>query len=176
MRDPHPDATDGHLRRLLAALPGLPLTAFCAFEGFAVTFDFGTRNRVVARSGWAYASDVSLHVQCGWRLAFGELVMVGSDDAHQPPAEPGSGAADRMAERVVELNPAVLGSVVRRARAGPGGRLELRFVGGLVLDVVPLASPALPDDAHWRLIEAAGARVHVVAEARGLRAEHPGNA
>jgi hypothetical protein len=163
----------------LAPLVGLPLWS----AGRAADlewFQFGAQQVVVVRVGKAKGSertvgDFALHVQCAWRIAGPNGVVVASRDRYVPAGDPDSVSpewewdqpgANRCDERIHAW---CHGNayVVRSVSADTLGGLSLVLSGDFTLDVFPDDSL---DGEHWRLLQPGRATAHFVVRGGGIGA------
>ena len=161
----------------LAPLVGLPLWS----AGRAADlewFQFGAQHVVVVGAGKAKGmektvGDFALHVQCAWRIAGPNGIVVGSRDRYVPAGDSDGASGDwdwdrpganRCDERIDAW---FHGSayVVRSVAADTLGGLSLGLPDGFTLDV-------FPDDSHigehWRLLQPGRATPHFVIRGDGI--------
>lgn len=160
-----------------AALVGRPLWA-CRRAADMATFQFGARKRVPDFFGRpSEVGEYALHVQCAWRFAQNDKVVVGSNDLYypagyrdineEPPPEfdwaRDSNRRDELLASLFENGAREF--VVQRVDVGVAGALHLVFAGGSCLDVLPDDSL---DREHWRLFRPGIDEPHLVVTATGI--------
>lgn len=160
------------INRALSPLPGKRLWGFRRAADLAV-FHFGARRLVSERGRLVDVGDYALHVQCAWRIARGETVLVGSGDVYYPPV---SESADNFdwdrGPNLRDLRLSALfeethdGFLVSWAKARNAGSFEIRFEQGLSLQVFP--DDSVREHEHWRLFVPDSDKPHFVVTSTGI--------
>jgi hypothetical protein len=77
-------ATADKITEELAVLVGLPMSDWWRAAGMQI-LEFGPKHKIVNRRGEEVErSDISLHLQCFWRLVDSERIVFGHEDLDQP--------------------------------------------------------------------------------------------
>jgi hypothetical protein len=141
-------------------------------------FDFGNRrSRIDSDGEAAEVGEFAFHIQCPWRIARGDKVIVGSSDLYYPANYRHN---DDVAEEFDwERSPTLRDQkldllfdggkrefVVQKVEAGDAGILQIVLTEALSLDVLPCDS--LPRE-HWRLFEPDNLESHFVVTGQGIK-------
>jgi hypothetical protein len=144
----------------LAVLKSKPLWT-CRRTAAAATFHFGKRHRTHdAHGAPAEAGDYALQLQCPWRIARKDRILVASDDLYFPAgyssdqAPPPNFDWDRQPNRRDKLLAELFAPgrptlSVRKIEPGFAGSFRLLFDDKMLLEVVPVTSRRIE---HWRLL------------------------
>jgi hypothetical protein len=126
-------------------------------------FEFGQRNPSTDRKGQPIEyGDYALHIQCDWRFARADEIIVGSDDMYYPTdgsANPPDGFDwdtkmgnlfdVRMKDFIDEHAGQPL--IVTSIDAGRAGSVSIYFTDDIVLDIFPAHSVSGDNEVeHWR--------------------------
>jgi hypothetical protein len=164
------------IERATAVLIGTTLWR-CLRAADMATFAFGERRTVPNfRGEMKEVGDYALHVQCAWRIASQEQVIVGSSDLYYPadyqededvPAtfdyEKDSNRRDRQLASLFQSGAKEF--TVQNVLVGFAGSLHILLSDGLALEVFP--NDSLSGE-HWRLLEPGKDTHHFVVTGRGI--------
>jgi len=158
----------------LASLIALPLWS----SGRAADvqwFQFGAQRVIHGRLGAPrVVGEFALHVQCAWRLAGPEGIVVASRDRHVPAGDPDAEppgwrwdvpGANRSDERCAAWFATRAAACVERVTADAFGGLRVALTGGVTLEVFPDDSL---DREHWRYFQPATEEPHFVVTGAGV--------
>jgi hypothetical protein len=141
------------------------------------TFDFGRRTELAGAKGrMKIVGDYALHVQCAWRIAQENQIIVGSRDLYYPAdysensTPPSDFDWDHSPNRRDKLMTALFANdrqfLVRSVNVGAAGRLDILLSDGFCLEILP--DDSLLDE-HWRLFEPGGHKPHFVLTGNGIK-------
>ena len=140
-------------------------------------FDFGAlRNSLDSKGNARVVGEVALHVQCPWRIAREDEVIVGSCDLYYPADYEGDGGAAENFdwERNVSRQDKLLESffqngtrqfIVRDVAVGAAASLHVALSDGFFLDLLPVDSLSIE---AWRLFQPDIEHSHFVVTGKGI--------
>jgi hypothetical protein len=120
-------------------------------------FDIGERITVPSTTGPKEFGEWALHIQCAWRIALPDRVLVGSRDINYPEDHAADDPVpedfdwDRSATRLDRVAKFLFDSIscrIQRIRSGSAGRLQFDLEEDMSLEVFPDDSLSLE---NWRL-------------------------
>src|ERR1700743_2393557 len=144
------------IEEALGVLVGLPLWAIGRAADLA-WFEFGNRRTIKSRNGVEKeVGDYALHVQCAWRITFGDKIVTGRGDIFCAPEqtdEPtptdfnweNGNKFDKVVRHLLENESRQF--IAQSVNAGDAGSLTLTLSSGFKLDVFPEDSES---GEHWR--------------------------
>jgi hypothetical protein len=169
------------IEKTLAAIVGKSLWT-CRRAADMATFQFGERTKTQDYYGRpAEVGEYALHVQCAWRIARGDQILVGSRDLYYPAEydnnEPlpsnfnwdrDPNRRDRLLQKLFEDG--ARGFAVQSFDVGAGGAFRIILNDGMSLEL-------FPDDSlcseHWRLFAPTKDEPHSVMTGSNADAEGP---
>lgn len=148
----------------------------CTRAADLASFQFGARTKVAGlRNVTKEVGEYALHVQCAWRIAREDQVIVGSRDLYYPAdfLEEDEIPAEFDWDRDPNLRDKRLESLFDNGReftvlsveAGAGGSLRIALSGDLFLDILPYDSLLRE---HWRLFDPRTDHSHFVVTGGGI--------
>ncbi len=164
------------IEETLQCLLGLPLWGASRASDLQ-SFQFGDRGTVsTRRRGTKEVGEYALHVQCAWRIAGKDGIVVASRDRYYPAGNPDEFPPDfewdypgvnRCDERVAALFSETVNSplTVEAIQADNAGSISLTLRGGYKLEVFP--DDSLPGE-HWRLFQPSIKTEHFVITGLGI--------
>jgi hypothetical protein len=139
-------------------------------------FAFGNRRTV---KGWKNhqkeVGDYALHVQCAWRITFGDSVLTGRDDIFCTPEESDEPTPSNFNwqkgnrfDRIVQqlFFDGVRQFTVQAVDVGNAGRIVIRLEDSYTLEIFPQGSESAE---HWRLFKPHTEEPHFVVTGKGLQ-------
>ena len=166
------------IERAIAPLQGKVLWT-CTRAADLAAFQFGERRETTdLRGNKINVGEYALHVQCAWRIARADQVVVGNADMYYPPDltaeeippgfewDKGPNRQDKLLSLLFEDGKRQFR--VRTVNVGSGGRLLITMDEGLSLDVVPNSSLS---GEYWRLFKPRSDDPHFVFTGRGVSRE-----
>ncbi|MEU1290388.1 hypothetical protein [Kitasatospora sp. NPDC005856] len=161
-------------RAALRELEGQPFTAI-GRAATLVWLTFGDDVPWVDHRGeQTVRPEMSLHLQCRWRLLNGVSAMVQEGDLHVPGAGAAAGfeaggdiGTSRFDDRVETVTQLIAADapVVDHVRIGDEFDLQLMLSSGMSLEVFPAGRPEWED---WRFLGSGEERPHYVVENRSM--------
>jgi hypothetical protein len=139
-------------------------------------FSFGERREVTMRTGKKIVGELSLHIQCAWRIVRGDEIVVGIGDLWAPADEDVDvptefdwrGRVTRRDRRMARLpEDETRAFEVQRVDVGDAGAIRIVLEAGLALDVFPSNSLA---GERWRLFRPSVDEPHFVVTGNGIEA------
>jgi hypothetical protein len=157
------------IKKATAVLVGTALWT-CRRTADLTSFHFGKKEQTrTFRGELAQVGEYALHVQCAWRIARGEKVVVGSADLYYPPdltveRIPKNFDWDKAPNRLDKLLRLLFEGdkqqfIVQGVEVGTAGSLHITMDDNLSLDVLPNNSLS---DEHWRLFKPSSEEPHFV--------------
>ena len=148
----------------------------CSRAADLAAFHFGARRDVTdSRSKIVQVGEYALHVQCAWRIARRDKVIVGNGDLYYPrdltvEDSPPNFDWDKGPNRRDELFRLLFEDgrrqfVVRKIDVGSASCLQITMDDELSLDVLP--NDSLTDE-YWRLFKPSSDDPHFVVSGRGI--------
>lgn len=150
----------------------------CRRTANLVSFHFGSKERTnTFRGESVVVGQYALHVQCAWRIASAEKIVVGSGDLYHPsdsigPENPDNFDWTRGPSRCDQLLGLLFKGenrqfMVRVVDVGDAGSLRIMMDKDLSLDVFPNESLV---DEYWRLLRPSSEEAHFVLGSEGIHA------
>ncbi|HEX3053674.1 MAG TPA: hypothetical protein VHP83_23650 [Aggregatilineaceae bacterium] len=166
------------IKEALSVLIGLPL--YDAGRASDLEwFHFGSQRTITYPRGTKTVGEYALHVQCSWRIATTEQVIVASRDLYYPPnndrnipddfdwdVHMGNRHDQRMALFLENLVSAPLRVAV--IEVGLAGNLKLFFSGTCALEIFPDDSFTDSSSEHWRFFRPGDIKNHFVVTGFGI--------
>jgi hypothetical protein len=159
-----------------AVLVGKPLWK-CTRAADLASFQFGARSKVSgSRNVTTEVGEYALHVECAWRIAREDRVIVGSRDLYYPADYSGDEEippgfdwdrdANLLDQQVQSLfADGTVEFTVLTIEAGVAGSLRIALSGDLFLDILPYDSIL---HEHWRLFDQRTDNSHFVVTGGGI--------
>jgi len=149
----------------------------CTRAADLASFQFGARSKVPSfRNMIKEVGEVALHVQCAWRIARKDRVIVGSRDLYYPahfsddeevPPEFDWDRDPNLRDKKVQslFADGTVEFTVLSVEAGPAGSLRIALTADLFLDILPYDSLL---HEHWRLFDPRTDTPHFVVTGAGI--------
>ena len=157
------------IERAVAPLLGKALWA-CTRAADLASFQFGEKRQATTFHGdKVNVGEYALHVQCAWRIARADQVIVGNDDLYYPPDltteeippgfewDNGPNRRDKLLSLLFEDGKRKF--AVRRVDVGNAGSLFIAMEEGMSLEVLPNSSLT---GEHWRVFKPRSDERHFV--------------
>jgi len=165
------------LQNAVKVLVGLPMWSV-GRAGDLAWFEFGNRRTVKGHNGEKKeVGDYELHVQCPWRIASADSIVIGRGDIFCTPEEtiePTPADFDwqkgnRFDGIVQQLfNHELRHLIVQAVQAGEAGRLTINLENGCTLEIFPHDSES---GEHWRFFKPYTEEPHLVFSGKGLQSD-----
>ncbi len=163
------------IQNALNVLVGLPMWSLGRTADLA-WFEFGNRRTVKGhKGGEKEVGDYALHVQCPWRIASADSIVIGRGDIFCTPEESNEPTPanfdwqkgnrfDRIVQQLAKHESGQF--IVHAVEAGEAGSLAIELENGYTLEIFPHDSES---GEHWRFFKPYTEEPHLVFSGKGLQ-------
>lgn len=146
----------------LSRLVGLPAWEPTLAAGMLM-ISFGQRHNTTRNGKTIALGDYSLHIQCAWRLARSDEIVVGFADYVAAEDEQSLTRVQKRLQSEFSESP-----VVGAVDSVRGGAFSIALMNGLYIDAFPSLSAPDPDAEFWRMFSPNQSDRHFVVTPKGI--------